>query len=140
MLVACQWQQFAADLPQDMVKGVLSISGLYELDSVMQTPFLKDSLRLTHDQVLRASPAWMPAPVNAKLFAVAGADESAEFLRQNQLIQQSWGSQAVPVCAALEGLNHFSVLDALIQPSHALHEYALRLIKGLQNEPKNELN
>ncbi len=130
MLLACRWKQFAADLPSNLVKNALSISGLYELDSVMQTPFLKDSLRLTPDQVLRASPAWMPAPATGSLFTVAGSNESAEFLRHNQLIQDVWGAKTVPVCDALPGLNHFSVLDALVQPTHILHQYALRLLQG----------
>ncbi len=130
MMLACQWARYAPDLPGDLVKNALSISGLYELDSVMRTPFLKDSLRLTPGQVLRASPAWMPAPRSGTLLTVAGADESAEFLRQNQLIQNAWGAKTVPVCDALLGLNHFSVLDALVQPSHALHQYALKLLKG----------
>jgi arylformamidase len=131
MLMACQWKRFADDLPHDVVKGALSMSGLYELDSVMQTPFLKDSLRLTPEEVLRVSPAWMPTPEHGRLFTVAGAEESPEFLRHNQLIQQSWGIKTVPVCATLPGLNHFSVLDALIQPSHTLHEYGVTLLKGL---------
>lgn len=130
MMLACHWKQHAPDLPSDLVKNALSISGLYELDSVMQTPYLEDSLQLTPEQVLRASPAWMPAPARGVLFTVAGADESAEFLRHNQLIQTAWGTKTVPVCDALPGLNHFSVLDALVQPSHTLHQYALRLLEG----------
>jgi arylformamidase len=130
MMLACHWKQHAPDLPSDLVKNALSISGLYELDSIMQTPFLKDSLLLTPEQGSRTSPAWMPAPARGVLFTVAGADESAEFLRHNQLIQNAWGVKTVPVCDALPGLNHFSVLDALVQPSHALHQYALRLLKG----------
>ena len=131
MLLACAWKRHASDLPVDLVKNALSISGLYELDSVMQTPFLKDSLRLTPDHVLRASPAWIPAPASGSLFSVAGADESLEFLRHNQLIQDAWGVKTVPVCDALPGLNHFSVLDALVQPSHVLHQHAFELIEGI---------
>lgn len=128
MLLACQWAAFDEDMPLDLVKNVMSISGLYELDSVMQTPFLQDSLRLTTGQVLRASPAWLPAPKRGYLYALAGADESEEFLRHNALIQQAWGDKAVPVSEALPGLNHFSVVEALVQPGHRLNDLALRLI------------
>ncbi|MDO9357694.1 MAG: alpha/beta hydrolase [Polaromonas sp.] len=128
MLLACVWKQHAADLPDRLVKNALSVSGLYELDSVMQTPFLKDSLRLTPAQVLQASPAWMPAPKAGQLYTVAGADESGEFLRHNALIEQAWGKDAVPVREALLGLNHFSVVEALVRPEHRLHQLALRLL------------
>ena len=75
-----------------------------------------------------ASPAWLPAPKRGYLYALAGADESEEFLRHNALIQQAWGDKTVPVREALLGLNHFSVLEALVQPGHRLNDLALRLI------------
>ena len=134
MLLTCLWPLHAKDLPDDLVKSALSISGLYELDSVMRTPFLKESLRLSPAQVARASPAWLPAPTKGVLRTVAGGDESAEFLRHNRLIRQAWGRKAVPVCESLPGLNHFSVLEALTEPSHRLHRLALGLL-GLAQTP-----
>lgn len=130
MLLNCQWQGHARDLPPHLVKSALSISGLYELESVMRTPFLKDSLRLTAAQVRQASPAWLPAPEEGVLYTVAGADESPEFLRHNRLIQQAWGSKTVPVCEALPGLNHFSVLEALARPGQRLNALAMQLLAG----------
>lgn len=136
MLLACIWKAVAADLPTRLVKNALSISGLYELESIRQTPFLQVSLRLTPAQVNRNSPAWMPRPQVAKakglsrgvLVTVAGGAESAEFLRHNLLIQHAWGKRVVPVCEALPGLNHFSILEALIQPGHRLNQLASSLL------------
>jgi arylformamidase len=106
----------------------LSISGLYELESVQATPYLKDSLRLTDDVVLRNSPAWMPAPKQGTLYAVAGGIESEEFIRHNFLIQQSWGKDHVPVAETLDGLQHFSIVEAMTQPGHRLYTLALELL------------
>ncbi|WP_341902533.1 alpha/beta hydrolase [Polaromonas sp. YR568] len=128
MMLACLWPQHAKDLPKDLVKNALSISGLYDLEPVMHTPFLKDSLRLTPQQVLQASPAWMPAPPRGLLYTVAGASESDEFLRHNVLIEKAWGPKTVPVREALLGLDHFSVVDALAQSPHRLHQLAMDLI------------
>jgi arylformamidase len=133
MLLACDWPAYTSDLPGDVVKNALAISGLYELDSVMKTPHLKDSLRLTPTDAARASPAWLPAPSRGKLLTVAGGDESAEFLRHNRLIQTAWGKSVVPVCETLAGRNHFSVLDALVEPTHRLHLLALDLIAATAN-------
>jgi arylformamidase len=130
MLLACLWPVHGADLPADLVKNALSISGLYELESVMQTPFLKESLRLTPAQVAQASPAWLPAPKSGVLYSVAGADESEEFLRHNALIEQAWGQKTVPVREAVLGKNHFSVLEALVEPDHRLHSLALQLLRA----------
>lgn len=128
MLLACDWRAYANDLPPDLLKNALSISGLYDLEPMRHTPFLKDSLKLTPEQVRQASPALLPPPKQGTLYSVAGADESAEFLRQNLLIQQAWGDKTVPVCESHLGLNHFSVLEALTEPSHRLHQLALDLL------------
>lgn len=128
MMLACLWPTHAKDLPADLVKNAMSISGLYELESVMHTPFLKESLRLTPAQVLKASPAWFPSPAAGTFYALAGADESEEFLRHNALIEQAWGEKTVPVRESLLGLNHFSIVEALVRPGHRLNDLALRLI------------
>jgi arylformamidase len=128
MMLACDWKQVGRDLPADLVRDVLSISALYELDSLLTTPFLRDSLLLTSADARRASPAYLPAPARGRLFTVAGADESAEFIRHNHLIQQAWGRARVPVCEDLAGLNHFSIVEALTQPGHRLHTLAKELI------------
>ncbi len=130
MLLDCLWPQVGKDLPADLVKGALSISGLYDLDPLMHTPFLKDSLRLTPEQVRLASPALLPAPRKGVLYTVAGAEESAEFIRHNKLIQQAWGKKVVPVCETIPQRNHFSVLEDLTAPWEHLHQLAIRLVFG----------
>ena len=133
MLLATDWSAHAPDLPPGLVKNALSISGLYDLEPIRHTPFLKD-LNLTAGQVRQASPVLLPRPLQATLYSVAGGDESDEFLRQNRLIQQTWSVEAVPVCESLPGLNHFSILEALVEPSHRLHRLALKLL-GLDEVP-----
>ncbi|MEY3782141.1 MAG: hypothetical protein RIS97_319 [Pseudomonadota bacterium] len=128
MLLSCLWQKFDTTLPNDVVKNALSISGLFELETPMHSPYLQDSLHLTPAEVKRISPAWMPAPASGKLYSVVGGDESPEFLRHNQLIQDAWGKQAVPVSEQLPSLNHFTVLEALCQPTHRLHQLACELL------------
>ena len=128
MLLTCVWNAYAADLPANLVKNALSISGLYDLEPLRYAPNVKDSLNLTPVQVRKASPALLPAPRKGVLYSVAGNAESAEFLRHNQLIQKAWGKKTVPVCEALPGLNHFSVLDALVNPAHRLHQLAQQLV------------
>lgn len=128
MLLSCLWQKFDTTLPNDVVKNALSISGLFELETPMHSPYLQDSLHLTPAEVKRISPAWMPAPASGKLYSVVGGDESPEFLRHNQLIQDAWGKKTVPVSEQLPGLNHFTVLEALCQPTHRLHQLAFELL------------
>lgn len=92
MMLACDWRAYAPDLPPDLVKSVLSVSGLYELDSLRRSPMLQEALRLDDEQVFKASPAWLPAPKRGVLHTVVGGMESEAFLAHNQLIQNAWAS------------------------------------------------
>jgi arylformamidase len=134
MLMTCVWKAVGQDLPVRLIKNAVSISGLYELESIRRTPFLSDSLKLTPDQAKKASPAWLPAPKvsggRGVLLSVAGGEESAAFMEHNALIQQAWGHKAVPVAEVLPGLNHFSILEALIQPGHRLNELTRAALFG----------
>jgi arylformamidase len=68
------------------------------------------------------------APPSGSLFATVGANESEEFLRQNQLIREAWGERAVPVCEAVPGTHHLDVLHELADPQARLHGLALQLL------------
>jgi arylformamidase len=130
MMLACLWTQLDPAMPRDAVRGALAISALHDLDPIMRTSFLQPTLRLTREQVAQASPARLPAPRHGTLYSVAGGNESAEYHRQNRLIQEAWGARRVPVCELLPGLDHFSILDALVEPSHRLHQLALDLLRA----------
>jgi arylformamidase len=127
MLLCCRWPEVAPELPVQLVPAALSISGVFDLQPVRQTPFLQADLRLTPASAERLSPARFPPPAGV-LYATVGANESEEFLRQNRLIRQAWGERAVPVCEAVPGTHHLDVLHALADPQARLHALALRLL------------
>lgn len=127
MLAACDWPRVDAALPPRLLRGALAISGLYDLETLRRTPYLNVDLRLTPEDALKLSPAGFAAPPGP-LYAVAGANESEEFLRQNALIREAWGKIAVPVCEAIPNANHLEVLDDLIAPGGRSHRLALQLL------------
>jgi arylformamidase len=127
MLLCCRWPEVGPDLPARVVKSALAISGVFDLEPLRRTPFLKDDLRLTPAAVRRLSPVAFAAPAGS-LFAVVGGDESEEFLRQNRLIRQAWGPRAVPICESVPGANHLEVLDGLADPRMHLHNLARQLL------------
>jgi arylformamidase len=127
MLLACDWRAVAPDLPADLVKSVLSISGIYELDPLRYAPFLASDLGLTARTAQRLSPARMPAPKGV-LAAVVGADESEEFRRQAALIASVWSTPTVTTLDVIAGRNHMSVLGDLAEPSTRTHAWGRRLL------------
>jgi arylformamidase len=88
---------------------------------------LQSDLKLTPSQVQRCSPAYFATPGGC-LYAVCGGDESAEFKNQNRLIENAWGKRSVPVCETIAGLNHFSILEALVRPGQQVHALALQML------------
>jgi arylformamidase len=127
MLSCCDWQALGADLPRDLVKGALSISGVHDLEPLLHTPFLQADLQLDAALVKKVSPVLFPAPASP-LYALAGGSESAEFKRQNRIIQQAWGKRAVPVCEEIAGRNHFDILDDLALSDGRCHQLTRRLL------------
>ncbi len=127
MLLACNWKAVAPDLPADIVKTTLSISGIYDLRPLRRTPFLAPGLALTMSSARRLSPASMRAS-GGPLVTVVGGDESDEFVRQASLIASAWGPSIVAASESVERCNHMNVLQALYEPTHVPHGWALRLL------------
>ncbi|MCE9657131.1 MAG: alpha/beta hydrolase [Burkholderiales bacterium] len=126
-MLATDWRAIEPGLPADLVRGALSLSGVFELEPLRHAPFLAPDLKLDAAAAERLSPVAMPAP-RRPLFALVGGDESEEFLRQNALIRTAWGAAAVPVCEAVPGRNHMSVLRELAEPGARTHRLALELL------------
>jgi arylformamidase len=126
MLLACDGQRLAPDLPPRLARRAVSISGLYDLAPIAAAPSLQVDLRLTPAVVARTSPARFAAPAGARLASVVGALESEEFRRQNCLIRERWGAAVVPVCEELPGRDHFTVLDELVAAQTVLQRCVLQ--------------
>ena len=127
MMLATDWPAVDPALPADLVKGALALSGVFELEPLRHAPFLATDLQLDAAAAERLSPIALAAP-KRPLFALVGGDESEEFLRQNALIAETWGPAAVPVCEAVPGRHHMSVLRELAEPGSRTHRLALQLL------------
>ena len=127
MMLALQWPVLSPDLPADLVKGAVSLSGVFELEPLRHAPFLAVDLGLDEARAQRLSPAEMPAPAGP-LIALVGAEESEEFLRQNRLIRRRWGAKVVPVCETVPGRHHMNVLHDLADPEARAHQLTLELL------------
>lgn len=129
MLSCCDWKRVGKDLPRRLVQGTVSLSGLHDLAPLRRVPFLRDDLRLDVAGVRRLSPVrFPPPPAPHRLFALVGALESEEFLRQSRLIREAWGARAVPVCETLPGCDHFTVLHNLADPQGRSHQLVRQLL------------
>lgn len=106
---------------------VFSLSGLHDLQPLMQVPFLHDDLQLSAETARAWSPAVHRPAAGTVVHAVVGGAESGEFQRQTQLLRDAWGELAVPVVGICPDAGHFAVVEALADPAHEVHR-ACRLL------------
>ncbi|HUD24154.1 MAG TPA: alpha/beta hydrolase [Burkholderiaceae bacterium] len=128
MSMAALWNVFGEDLPADLVKGALAISGVYDLEPLVHASFLNVDLKLNRERAVRLSPVSYPARAGARLITAVGSAESSEFARQTALIGQHWGASRVRD-VPLPGCNHYEAIEALPDPAGPLFDAALDLVR-----------
>lgn len=133
MMMAALWPAYAADLPANLVKGGLAVSGIFDLEPLVYAPFVNADLQLNRTRAQRVSPARMPPATDAPLITAAGALESGEFKRQSELLDKAWRRNFVRHVEVADA-HHLAVCDELANPASPLFDAALDLIhrRGLQ--------
>ncbi len=127
MLLAAAWPVYANDLPRDLVKGGVMLSGLYDLAPVQQADFVNIDLKLTPERIARLSPAALPQSHSAPFITAVGGMESDEFKRQNALIGEQWKVNHIRDIP-LPDANHLTICDAFASPGHPLFDATRDLV------------
>lgn len=125
MMLATAWPQSTAEpaaeqLPADLLKAGILLSGLYDLQPLIQAPFVNADLRLTPQRAAQLSPSTLAVPATPFITAVGGL-ESDEFKRQNALIGHAWNPRH-RADIALPAANHLTICNAFATPGKALFE------------------
>jgi arylformamidase len=130
-MLATRWET-VAEVPDDLVRAGVAISGVFDLRPLVPTS-INDALHLDAASAEAASSRFWPPPAPGRAFVAAvGAEESPEFRRQSREIADHWGAAGVRAeCAAVEGANHFTIIDQLVRPGSALNECVVRLANDL---------
>ena len=107
MLMADGWEGAG------IVKSGLGLSRLYELEPIRLT-YLNETLGLDPAAAARNSPALLTPAGAAPLLLAVGGDERAEFLRQQQAMEDAWLGEGVPITSSvLPGHNHYTIVELL---------------------------
>ena len=127
MMLAARWDRYMPELPYNLIKGGLAISGIYDLQPLVQAPFVNQDLKLDRTAAHRLSPANIPPATTAPLFTAVGGDESDEFKRQSALIAKAW-RYAFAGDIPMPGRNHLTVVEELANPESALFKCAIGMM------------
>ncbi len=128
MMMAALWPVYAQDLPADLVKGGLAVSGIYDLEPLLHAPFIQADLGLTSARARRLSPAHLPPATGQPLYTAVGALESSEFRRQTALIGKAWPRNLAREIK-MPGLHHLNVIEELANVSSPLFDAALEMTR-----------
>jgi acetyl esterase/lipase len=105
---------------RDRIRHVVSISGVHDLRPLMRTA-MNENLRIDEVEALAESPALLRPIENIRLTCWVGGAERAEFVRQNALLANIWTGLGAETATVVEpDSHHFSVIDGLADPAHAL--------------------
>ena len=128
MSMCTQWPRWEPDLPENLVKAGLAMSGIFDLRPIAKAPFFNVDLKLDEALATRLSPALMQPATQAPILTAVGGDETREFHRRNALIRENW-TNAFAGDIPMPGRNHMTLVDALADPQHPLFAAALGLCR-----------
>nr|WP_156459949.1 alpha/beta hydrolase [Mesorhizobium sp. Root157] len=105
---------------RERIRHVVSISGVHDLRPLMRTA-MNENLHIDEAEALAESPALLRPIENIRLTCWVGGAERAEFVRQNALLASIWTGLGAETATVVEpDRHHFSVIDGLADPAHAL--------------------
>jgi arylformamidase len=130
MLYTTDWRRYG--VPVDAIRGGLSISGVFDLEPLLQVSFNAD-LKLDRSKARALSPIHCTAGVQAPLLLAVGSGETSEFSRQSWLLWERW-PECRPAAAhsplLIAGRHHYSVVSELGDPRSELTAATLEMLLG----------
>lgn len=120
MMLATRWPELDADLPADLVKSGIPISGLYDLAPLRRTT-INHAAGIDDDAARTCSPLFLEPAPGARVLAVAGGAETAAFHTQMAALAEQWSAAGASIEQYVEPeVDHFDVVNRLADPSSEL--------------------
>ncbi len=125
MLLTTEGKPF--NLNAHLIKGACLISGIFNLLPI-QLSDINNILHLNKEEALRNSPVQMEPATICPISIIVGNDETGEFLDQSRELFDCWKEKVPAKIIVPEGLNHYSILETMLNPESQLHQAMLRLM------------
>ena len=113
MMLATDWSMISNDIPKDIIKTGVPISGLYQLDPIRETT-IADALGLDDQESLALSPHFYKPVTEAPILVTLGGGETPEFFWQTDKFFHRWKDFKAPLDYFAEpDVDHFGVVERL---------------------------
>ena len=128
MMLATDWKSFDSQLPTDLIRSGLLISGIFELEPIVRTS-LNEGPKMDVAEAIAESPMFIPQLSNAPQLVVYGGGETTELQRQST----DYANQFRTVDRTIElyevpNDDHFDELERLAEVDSEFFQKVLTLI------------
>lgn len=117
-----------ADLPRDLVKGGILLSGVYDLETIRLADSINVDVKLQPEDVKKLSPIYMERPEHGRFVTAVGALEAAEFRREAAMLIEHWKASHVSNLVLAER-NHLTICDAFCTPGDPLFQATVGMMQ-----------
>ena len=134
MMAATDWPAMANDLPLDLIKAAVPVSGVFDLHPLLSSS-INLAVGLDSGSAQRNSPVFLEPAHAMPMSIVVGSSETVEFRRQSSEFAEAWRRYGGALSfIETSGHNHFQVVEAMLEPDSALANVILNHLRlGISN-------
>ncbi|MZR31539.1 alpha/beta hydrolase [Sneathiella litorea] len=102
------------------VKGVLSISGIFDLEPIEKT-YINEKVQLSQNEIKTLSPIKNISPNEIPYLLFVGGSELSELRRQSEIFSSALKQAGIRASLIIpDDLNHFTILEEIARPNGTL--------------------
>jgi arylformamidase len=129
MGLATDWRAIGDDLPRDLVKAGIPMSGLYDLERLRPSE-INDAVGLDAATARDYSPLFKEPASDAPVLATLGQAETSQFHRQTDWFVEAWKRHGIRIERYAEpGVDHFDYVNRLADAKTELFRRCLAWLK-----------
>jgi arylformamidase len=126
-VVASGWRE-AAGLPEDVVKGAMPVSGVFDLEPITRS-FVNEWMGLDKARAEALSPVRFLPQRPCRMVVAWGGDETRGFHEQSRLWLDAWRGQRYPATElVVPKRHHFDIVLDWCDPSSAMTEALVAMV------------
>lgn len=129
MMLATDWPVLGGDLPADIIKSAIILTGIYELEPLRNTT-INEAVGIDEWTAADYSPLYLSPTSSAPLLVSLGSEETSQFHRQSTNFVAEWAQYDLEISQHIEpGVDHFDVVNRLADPDSELFKQARALLR-----------
>jgi arylformamidase len=128
MLMATDWNLHDPNISANMIKGICTVSGLFNLLPIYYS-YINKVVKMDMETATSNSPVMLEPLTPCPLIVAVGDAETTAFINQSNDFYNCWKKKGTNIqLLQLPRQNHYSIAEAIIDPQSALHQALLQMM------------